>query len=462
MLKASYLTQRNSALLSLIIVSTAVFLSVLDIFIVNVALPSIKTGLHGSDADLQLIIALYLLGHAIFLVTAGRLGDYYGRKRMFIIGMTLFVISSCYCGFANTPLQMNAARFLQGTGAALMLPQSITYIQLLFPDPQQRIKALGIYGSIAGTASIIGQLLGGILPDLHTPIAGWRLIFLINLPIGITAIIAAWKMLPETNPEKDKKFDWMGVFILTITLCFLIFPLVYGRELGWPAWTQLLLVASIVFLFIFVKQQLKKSADALIDMRLFRFKDFKIGLLAVLFYFMVQDSYFLINAILMQTGLGYSSSAAGILFVFQGIGYVIASIWSIRLVPIYGKRVLQTGIGIMVITLIAHIFFFTLNTNSFTMLSIILFAYGTGCGSVLPSLLTMTLKSIPVGNAGTASGVFTTLQQTAIALGVCIPGGLFFYIIQQTGYIPAYQVATSVNIGLLLLTGYCLYKLPEA
>ncbi|MFB6454947.1 MFS transporter [Chitinophaga sp. Hz27] len=456
------MTQRNSAWLSLIIVSTAVFLSVIDIFIVNVALPSIKTGLHASDADLQLIIALYLLGHAIFLITAGRLGDFYGRKRMFILGMLIFVITSCCCGFASTPLQMNISRFLQGTGAALMLPQSITYIQLLFPDHQQRIKALGIYGSIAGTASVIGQLLGGILPDVHTIVEGWRLIFLINLPIGIIAVIAAWRMLPETSSVQNKKFDWTGVFILTITLCFLIFPLVYGRELGWPTWTILLLAAGIALLYGFVKQQQRKATSALIDMQLFRFKDFNIGLLAVLFYFMVQDSYFLINAILLQTGLGYTSSAAGILFAFQGIGYVVASVLSIRLVPVYGKRVLQTGIGIMVVSLAAHILFFSLNINSMPLLTIILFAYGTGCGSVLPSLLTMALKSIPTGFAGTASGVFTTLQQTAIALGVCISGGIFFYIIQQTGYISAYQVATSVNIGLLLLTGYCLYRLPEA
>ncbi|NIG54088.1 MFS transporter [Chitinophaga sp. Cy-1792] len=456
------MTQRNSAWLSLIIVSTAVFLSVIDIFIVNVALPSIKTGLHGTDADLQLIIALYLLGHAIFLITAGRLGDFYGRKRMFMLGMATFVITSCCCGFAATPLQMNISRFLQGTGAALMLPQSITYIQLLFPDPQQRIKALGIYGSIAGTASVIGQLLGGILPDVHSIVEGWRLIFLINLPIGTIAIIAAWKMLPETSTGQNKKFDWTGVLLLTTMLCFLIFPLVYGRELGWPTWTILLLISSIVLLFGFILQQQKKSTAALVDMRLFRFKDFNIGLMAVLFYFMVQDSYFLINAVLLQTGLGYSSSTAGVLFTFQGIGYVVASVLSIRLVPVYGKRVLQTGIGIMIFSLFAHILFFSLQINSMAGLTIILFAYGTGCGSVLPSLLTMALKSIPTAFAGTASGVFTTLQQTAIALGVCISGGIFFYIIQHTGYISAYQAATSVNIGLLVLTGYCLYRLPEA
>ncbi|WP_353718890.1 MFS transporter [Dyadobacter sp. 676] len=147
--------------LLLAIISSSVFLSVMDIFIVNVAIPAIKTGIRGTDSDIQLVIALYLLGYAVFLITAGRAGDYYGKKKVFVTAMLLFVSISAVCGFAQTPWQLNAARFFQGVGAAWMIPQGITYIQELFPGSKERVKALGIYGSVAGSASVIGQFLGG-------------------------------------------------------------------------------------------------------------------------------------------------------------------------------------------------------------------------------------------------------------------------------------------------------------
>jgi MFS family permease len=173
----------------LIILSSSVFLAVIDIFIVNVAIPSIKKGINGSDSDIQLVIILYLLGYSSFLITGGRAGDYYGKKKVFVVAMTAFIITSCLCGFSQSPWQINACRFLQGVSAAFMIPQGITYIQLLFPVHQDRIKALGIYGSIAGTASVIGQFLGGVLPDVHFMMAGWRFIFLINLPLGLIAVL---------------------------------------------------------------------------------------------------------------------------------------------------------------------------------------------------------------------------------------------------------------------------------
>lgn len=453
---------------SLLIVSSAAFLSVIDIFIVNVALPSIKKGIGGSDADIQLVIALYLLGYAAFLITGGRAGDHYGKKGVFITGMLFFTITSCLCGFAQTPFQMNAARFLQGISAAFMVPQSIAYIHVLFPDHRERIKALGIYGSIAGTASVIGQLLGGILPDTHFITAGWRLIFLINLPVGLIAIALAAKYLHNTPPGKKGRFDLSGVALLTTTLICLIFPLVYGRELHWPLWSLLMLIAAVLLLCLFVFDQRKKLAafrEPLINMQLFRYRDFNIGLAAVLFYFMVQDSYFIINAILLQTGLGLSSSATGILFVFQGVGYVIASLFAIRLIKKYGKKVLQAGVLLMMCMLVLHIVFFNTVSLPREALLVILFMYGMGCGAVLPSLLTITLKSVPAHFAGAASGTYTTFQQTAIALGVGITGGIFFYLANNAAtpaiYIHAYVVATVVNIVLLLLVSVCLFILPE-
>ncbi|WP_343746967.1 MFS transporter [Chitinophaga sp.] len=454
--------------LSLLIVSTSVFLAVIDIFIVNVALPSIRQGVQGSESDMQLIIALYLLGYAAFLITGGRLGDHYGRKRVFIVSMLVFTFSSLLCGMAQTAWQLNAARFIQGTSAAFMIPQGISYIHILFPEHKERIKALGIYGSIAGAASVIGQFLGGLLPDVHWMVEGWRLLFLINLPLGLAAAALAGRYLQDTAQHREGRFDVSGVALLTVALFALVYPLIRGRELGWPLWSILSLAGAVAVLLLFGYDQQRKLAaqqNPLINIRLFSYKDFNIGLCAVLFYFMVQDSYFLINAIFMQTGLGYSSSETGILFVFQGVGYVVASLLSIPLVKRYGKRVLQGGVLIMIVSLLMHLVFFRAASMPKAVLLATLFFYGTGCGSVLPSLLTMALKSIPVHFAGAASGTFSTFQQTAVALGIGVTGGIFFSLLGDAPspavYMNAYQVATAVNIGFLVLVSIFLYILPE-
>lgn len=461
---------------SLLILSSAVFLSVIDIFIVNVAVPSIKKGINGSDADIQLVIALYLLGYAAFLVTGGRVGDYYGKKKVFVTAMVLFTLASCLCGSAQSPFQLNSARLLQGLSAAFMIPQSIAYITLLFPEQKERIKAMGIYGSVAGAASVIGQFLGGILPDTHFVIAGWRLIFLINLPLGAIFSILALRYLRETDIKKMGRFDYAGVLLLTLTLVSLIYPLIRGLELGWPLWSLLSIGFSILLLVIFIYDQKRKTRiytqrtngkgnkEPLINMELFTYRDFNIGLCAVFFYFMVQDSYFLINAVLFQTGFGISSSETGLFFVFQGVGYVTAAVISIRLVPVYDKKVLQAGVGIMITALILHLLFFNSVPVNYYMVLPIMFVYGIGCGSVLPSLMTLALKRIPGHFAGVASGTYSTFQQTSIALGICGTGGIFFYKLTAhpvlDDYISAYQTATFANIILLVLVGVCLLVMP--
>lgn len=453
--------------ISLLIVSSAMFLAVIDIFIVNVAIPAIQKGINGTEGDIQLVIALYLLGYAAFLITAGKIGDRYGRKRVLVISMFIFTLTSLLCGVSQTAFQLNMARFLQGVSAAFMIPQSIAYIQFYFPEQRERIKAMGVFGSIAGAASVIGQFLGGVLPDTEWIIAGWRLIFLINLPIGLIAVLLAWKKLKDTPRQITGSFDYIGVTLLTAALVCLIYPLIRGRELGWPLWSLFGLGVSVILFILFVLNQRKgivAGVDRLINMQLFTFKDFNLSLCAVLFYFMVQDTYFLINALLFQNGFGISSTETGLFFVAQGAGYVIASLFAIRLMPLYGKKVLQTGVVIMLVSLIFHILFFRSANVSRWVIYPVLFIYGTGCGSVLPSLMTMALRRIPVHLSGAASGTFSTFQQTAIALGIGLVGGVFFYCLNgQTStqaYLYAYDVTTILNVILLLLVSFFLYILP--
>lgn len=240
--------------LELAIVLVAPLLSVIDVFIINVAIPAIKKGVHGTDAEVQLVIAGYLLGYAAFLITGGRAGDHFGRKKVFFWGMLFFTLFSCLCGLSQNGFQLIATRFLQGLSASFMVPQAIAFIQVLFTDTKERAKAFGLFGITLGAAAIIGQVLGGYLSDVHGVVEGWRLIFFINLPIGVVTLFAARIYLTETSKHTGNKFDYSGIVILTLALFCLIYPLIEGRETGWPLWSIGLIVLSFGIFIYFIKE----------------------------------------------------------------------------------------------------------------------------------------------------------------------------------------------------------------
>jgi len=449
--------------LSLVIVLTAPLLSVIDIFIINVAIPSIQSGIHANNAQIQLVIAGYLLGYASFLITGGRCGDYFGRKRIFFWGMVGFTLFSCLCGLSQTSFQLNLMRFLQGVSAAFMVPQSIAFIQILFADPKERSKAIGWFGITLGLASIIGQVLGGYFSGGQFFVAGWRLIFLINLPIGILSLLAAHFYLPETRRHRGTKMDIAGVGILTAGLFCLIYPLIQGRESGWPWWSfALLVLAAGIFIYFFYNQQQKKSAgqSPLIDNALFGFKDFNIGLWAVLFHFMLHTCYLLLSAVFLQNGLGLSPLTAGLYFVAPGILFTMSSVAASKLTSRYGTAVLQVGIVIILATFGLQIVFFKTGA-SIAMLFALQATYGLGNGLVLPSLLNVTLRSLPPAFAGTAAGVYSTVQQTASALGICLIGGLYFYLADEMHSVQlAYHYGLAALMCCGVLASIMLFRLP--
>ncbi|WP_293304002.1 MFS transporter [Pedobacter sp. UBA5917] len=450
--------------LALLIVLTAPLLSVIDVFIINVAIPSIKTGVHASDAQIQLVIAGYLLGYASFLITGGRMGDHYGRKSIFFWGMVGFTIFSCLCGISQTATQLNIVRFLQGISAAFMVPQAIAFIQVLFTDPSERSKAIGWFGISLGLASIIGQVLGGYFSGGHFFVAGWRLIFLVNLPIGLVSLWAAHRYLPETVRHQKTKMDITGVAILTLALFSLIYPLIQGRESGWPWWSfALLALSALIFAFFFFNQRKKKAMgkSPLIDEALFGFRDFNIGLLAVLFHFMMHTCYLLMSAVFLQNGLGLSPLVSGLYFVAPGLLFTFTSIAAAKLVPKYGTPVMQIGIAIIVLTFGLQIFYFKSGIGGIT-LFVLQALYGLGNGLVLPSLLNVTLRKMPAEFAGAAAGIYSTVQQTASALGICIIGGLFYYITEHTKSTQlAFHYGLAADIGCLVLVSILLKCLPK-
>lgn len=446
------------------ILLTAPLLAVIDVFIVNIAIPSIKQSLDTSNGEVELIIAFYLLGFASFQITGSRAGDLFGRKKIFLWGMFLFVLTSCICGLAVNVEMLIAARFFQGVSGGFMLPQALAYVQVLFTEPKERTKAIGYIGITLGIASALGQFFGGYFSGLHTFIDGWRFIFFINLPIGIIALWAAKKYLINTQLNPEDKFDYSGVVLLTQALGTFIYPLTEGREKGWPAWSFVLIALSFILFCIFIihqKKKLQQQKNPLMDLRLFKIRDFNIGIILVTFYFMMHISYLLISTIYLQNGLHIDSFTTGLYFVLFGILFMIASFFSIRLVNAFGKKPIQVGAVLLIISYLLQLFFFKAEINKSALVTL-LSLWGLGGGLVLPSLINLTLKNVPSQFVGIASGMYNTLQQAASSIGICLIGGLFFSVAQaKNNIVSAFHAGLYAEIICLLVVSVLLIVIED-
>jgi EmrB/QacA subfamily drug resistance transporter len=446
----------------LMVILSAPLLSVIDVFIINVAIPSIKKGIHSTDADMQMVIAGYLLGYAAFLITGGRAGDHFGRKKVFFWSMLVFTVTSALCGLSNSALQLNIMRFFQGVSASFMVPQTIAFIQTIFTEPSERSKAFSYFGITLGAAAVIGQVLGGYLSEIHWVVEGWRLIFFVNVPIGILTLWGTTKYLNETPIDHKNKFDYSGILILTAAIFCMIFPIIEGREKHWPLWSMALLaLAAILFVYFIRNQKMKLAEDKnpLIDVSLFKLRDFNIGLLAVLFHFMLHTSYLLLSAVYLQNGLGISALDSGLYFIFPGVLFMLSSIIASKLILRFGKRVLQLGILLMGVAFIMQMLFWKPSVEFWLIISL-MGLWGLGNGLVLPSLLNIALKNVPNEHAGAAAGIYSTFQQTASALGVSIIGGIFFYFVSD-GWQFAYRVGLTTILFCVVLVALMLFLLPD-
>lgn len=446
------------------ILLSAPLLTVIDAFIVNIAIPSIKKGIGATDGQMELVIVAYLSGYASFMITGGRAGDHWGRKKAFMWGMLFFIITSCICGLAQSPALLIAARFFQGVSGAFMTPQALSYVQILFPDTKERTRAIGYVGITLGIASILGQFLGGYFSGLDTFIAGWRFIFFINLPVGLIALWATRKYLKETRINSEHKFDYAGIFLLTLTLGCFIFPLTEGRELGWPAWSIILLLCSFILFYLFIlhqKRKLAQQSGPLINMHLFGIRNFNTGLLLAAFYFMMHTSYMLMSTIYLQEGLKIGPFQTGLYFVCFGVCFMLSSFLSIKLSHAYGKRPVQGGVLLMILSYFLQLKFFTNEAQGIVIFSLLSLS-GFAAGFILPSLINISLKKIPQNFVGAASGVYNTVQQAAASVGICIIGGVFFYMLSKhAGIAIAFRYGIYGDIICLIIVFLLLVTLKD-
>lgn len=426
--------------LSLSIVILATFMVILDTFIVNVALPSIAQELHAGFAELQLVVAAYVLGYAVLLVTGGRLGDLFGRKTMFLIGVAGFVAASAWCGFSGSPHMLIAARIAQGVSAAAMVPQVLSLIQVMFPA-EERGKALGIYGGVLGLGAIAGQIAGGLLLKADWWGMGWRLVFLVNLPVGLLAFVLALAMLRESRAPERKKLDFVGVGLLAVGLGLFLYPLVVGREEGWPAWTFISIAVSLPVLAAFVRYEnvvLRRGASPLLPMTLFRDRSFRVGMVIALAFYSGNAALYLLLSVFMQEGRGAEPLQSAYAFIPLGVGFLAASLLAPRLARRWGVRMLMAGALLMAI---GYALFIAVASHlsglgiGETFLPLLI--AGLGQGAVATPIIQTVLSGVRGPQAGAASGALSTFTQVAQAIGVALIGTLYQGLLDRFGGDPA-------------------------
>lgn len=413
----------------------AAFMQLLDVTIVNVAIPTLRTDLNMSYAAIQWMAAGYTLSFATFLVAGGRLGDIFGRKKIFIIGITWFTIASLLCGIAQTGDQLVISRLIQGVGAAMMMPQIMANLVVLFKSGKERLKASGLYGAVAGLATVSGPIIGGLLIESNVLNLDWRSIFLINIPVGIFALIVSLKVLPESKSPHPLKVDWLGMLLLGTALVMLLYPLIQGRELGWPAWSIWLMIGSLPLLVVFwfwERYKERKDQSPLVLLELFKSKVFVSGVILFILFFGVMVSFFFIFTLFLQAGLGYSALHAGLNNVPLSVGLAIsAGVLVNILLPKIGRNILVLGVISMATgfwALIVALNWFGADISSWNMLPGLMFI-GLGMGLFIASLFNFVLAGIRHYQAGSASGVLSTVQEIGAATGIALMGVIFFNIL---------------------------------
>jgi EmrB/QacA subfamily drug resistance transporter len=445
------------------VVLTGTFMVVLDFFIVNVALPSMQADLRASAGAIEWVVAGYALTSAVVLVTAGRLGDLLGRRRMFMLGLALFTLASAVCGLAPSPGVLIAARLEQGLAAALLTPQVLAIISVVYTG-EDRVKALSAYGMSMGLAAAGGQLLGGALVQLDPAGLGWRSCFLINVPIGALALALTPRLVPESRDQRSTRLDLTGTALLTAGLTAIVLPLVEGRQHGWPEWTWLTLAAAPLLLLTFASHQrrLARAGGAqLLHPELFRARAFRTGLLSQLGFWAGQASYFLVLALYLQQGRGLDAMQAGLVFTILAAAYLAASLRAPALTMRHGRDVLSAGalvLGAGHGLAIAAIAVDGAHAPLALLVPGLLLA-GAGMGLVIAPLATTALAGLDAQRAGAASGVLATMQNVGNAVGVAVIGVVFFGALDR-GFGPAFELSLAVLAGLLAAVAALTRLLP--
>jgi EmrB/QacA subfamily drug resistance transporter len=451
--------------LILFVILAVEVMDLLDGTIVNVAAPAIRADLGASLSALQWIAGGYALTFAVGLVTGGRLGDIYGRKRLFLLGVAGFTASSALCGLAQSPEMLIGFRLVQGVFAAVMIPQGFGIIREAFgPDEVQ--KAFGMFGPVIGGSAVLGPVVGGLLVDGDLLGTGWRMIFLVNVPLGIAALLYGRRLLPESRAEQPPKLDLAGATLVSVAAGLLVYPLIQGRESGWPAWAFVSMAASLVVLAAFVvleRRRERAGVSPLVTPSLFRKRAFSAGLVTALVFFAGMIGLMLTFMLYLQIGEGYSAIHAGLAMVPWSLGTGVgAGLGAGLLGPRFGRPVLHGGIAVMlvgVLGMLAVVAGADGDVSTWALFGPELLA-GVGMGAMLAPLFDFVLAGVDDHEVGSASGVLNAMQQLGGAAGIAVLGTVFFSVAETSGMAEAFQRILWVEAGTLLVVAALVCLLP--
>jgi EmrB/QacA subfamily drug resistance transporter len=450
----------------LLVLLAPAFMVIVDVFIVNVTAPLLRADLGASDAAIQLVMVAYVLAFAISLITGGRLGDIFGRKRMFRLGIAGFTAASTVCAVAGSTDVLIFGRVLQGLTAATMLPQMLSIIQVEYP-PAERHRALAFQNLAQASASISAQVIGGCLLAVDPFGLGWRVVFLVNVPVGLTIFLLSRRTIPESRSPTATRIDLPGVALVSLALGLVLIPAIEGRELGWPPWIFAMMAAAVPVACVFVLYQRRLAAGGrvpLVPPRLFAHRGFRTSIIATVVIF-AYFSYFLWYAIFLQEGLGLSALDSGLVYVPMALVSAAATVVVLRLpgrlqdrLPPIGAAI--TMVGFLIVSMVAA------HTDSISVEMVVAtFPLGGGLGLMVPALNRYVLKSVPTEDAGSAAGMLTTAQQIGNAVGVAIIGTVFYGVLGRGegagAFGSAFSTATATQAGFLLVGTCLLLMAPE-
>ncbi|MFL6072596.1 MAG: MFS transporter [Mycobacteriales bacterium] len=435
----------------LAVLLSAMFVAQFDFFVVNVAAPSLGRDLGAGPVALELIVGGYAFAYASGMITGGRLGDLYGHRRLFVAGMAAFTAASLLCGLAGSPAQLVGARLLQGLAGALLVPQVLAVITATFAG-RARSRAIGWYGTAAGLGSIAGQVLGGLLLDADLFGLGWRVIFLVNVPVGIVAAVLAWRLLPRIAPARRSRLDPLGAAGLAVALALLLVPLTLGQREGWPAWTWLCMAAAAPVggaTLAWQRALRGRGGQPVLDLTLFRVPSYVAGIAAAMAFMLYFASFMFTLTLLLQGGLGLSAFGAGLAFAPMGVLFSTTALVGFTLAARHGLRVVVAGgaitaTGLLLLTLYPRL----------PWVVVALALVGTGNGLVLPQLTGVALVGVRPHQAGIGAAVFTTAQQFAGSAGVAVIGAVFFAVggrlAATADYTRAMRASALIDLALVL------------
>jgi EmrB/QacA subfamily drug resistance transporter len=447
----------------LAIVLVAEIMDLLDSTVITIAAPTVRDSLGGGTSTMQWWAAGYTLAFGVFMIVGGRLGDAYGRKRVFLVGIAGFTLASAACALAPSPDVLIATRVLQGGFGALLIPQGLGVIKTVFP-PREMGAAFGAFGPVMGLAAIAGPILAGWLVAADLLGTGWRMIFLINVPLGLVGLAGALRFMPESRSPVRVKLDPLGVALISAASLCLIYPLVQGRELGWPTWTFALMAAGVILLTVFAAVERRSGESALIAPSLLRNRAYTSGLIVGIVFFAAFAGLLLVVSLFLQLGLRYSPEHAGLSLAPMPLGAAVTAGASYALMPKFGRRVLQAGFLVAALALgglAATVSHEGLELSTWEMLPA-MFVFGLGLGFVFGPLFNVILAGVTDHEVGSASGTLNAIQQLGNSIGVAVLATIFFSLLDHGHASATAMTRTALISGGLFVASFALsFLLPR-